>query len=172
MALPPNVPTLQAPTGNWTRPDNAFPYSLGCVTTCEVRPELRPVGADHMPILTELDLTISRSVAEPSRNFRMADFENFREVLQTNLNLNCTAKLITSEAEFTRTVDLLIMTIQETIESEIPLTNPSPHSKRWWTRDLTNLQKRRNILSRDSYRLRDIRDHPVHQEYKAACNTY
>lgn len=66
MALPPDLLTLQTTTGNWTRPDNVWrtDHSGDLITSCNVHPELRPPGADHMPIC-ELDLTISRSVASP-----------------------------------------------------------------------------------------------------------
>lgn len=79
MALPPELPTLQACTGNWTRPNNVWitPNSDNLILSCNVHPELRPAGADHLPILIELDLTVPRSVAKPTRNFRTADLTKY-----------------------------------------------------------------------------------------------
>lgn len=34
------------------------------------------------------------------------------------------------------------------------------------------MQKHRNLLSREAYRLRNIRDHPIHTEYCTAANLY
>lgn len=64
------------------------------------------------------------------------------------------------------------MTIQETIKSAVSLTNPSLHSKHWWTRDLIDMQKNKNSLSRKLYELRETCNHPVHQEYCSAANKY
>ncbi|KZP05445.1 hypothetical protein FIBSPDRAFT_765833 [Athelia psychrophila] len=131
MALSPNLPPLQTPTSSWTHPDNIWitPNSSNLVISCDVCPELRPAGADHLPILTKLNLTITRPAAKPTRNFCTANFEKVCAGLKTNLDLTCPARLITSSDDFNSAVDLLIMTIQEVIESEIPLSNPSPHSK-------------------------------------------
>lgn len=64
------------------------------------------------------------------------------------------------------------MTIQDVTESEIPLTRPSPHSKQWWTKKLTDLQKRLNILTRQLYHMCDLQEQPIHQEYKTATNLF
>ena len=174
MALLPYEPTLQASSGNWTCPDNVWwtTNSSNLIMSCEVHPNLRPAGADHMPILTELDLSVPQSLAEPTHNFCLMDFDKFCTVLKTNLNLNCTACRISTEAEFNKAADLLVITIQETIETLIPLTKPSPFSKQWWTRKLTDLQRNKNGLSRKSHHLRDIKDHPIHKEYHRAANNY
>lgn len=64
------------------------------------------------------------------------------------------------------------MTIQEVIETVIPLSNSSPHSKCWSTKELSDLQKRRNIISCQLYHLHNIQEHPIHQEYKDAANRF
>ncbi|KZP18008.1 hypothetical protein FIBSPDRAFT_746116, partial [Athelia psychrophila] len=120
---------------NWTRPDNIWQTLnlSNLITSCTGLPELQPVGADHMSILTVLNLSVPRLLAEPTCNFGTADFDKFCETLKANLDLNCKAHHIIPEDNFIRTVDLFVMLIQETIELEVPLTKPSLHSKCWWT---------------------------------------
>ena len=64
MALPEDIPTLEAnSTGNHTRPDNVFctAHLIEAITTCSVRPDLRPANTDHYPIITELNLSPERT---------------------------------------------------------------------------------------------------------------
>ena len=73
MALPPNRPTLRAlSTGNWTRPDNVWcsSHSLDLFINCDTNPGLQGPNTDHVPILSKLDIPLTRSISKPSRNFR------------------------------------------------------------------------------------------------------
>ena len=59
MALPPNIPTLQAlSTGNWTRPDNVWcaNHTSDLFIQCDTDPGLRGPNTDHLPILSMLNL--------------------------------------------------------------------------------------------------------------------
>jgi hypothetical protein len=59
MALPKDTPTLEhSSTGNWTRPDNVFisSHAHERIVKCDVEPERRPPRADHLPIITVLDI--------------------------------------------------------------------------------------------------------------------
>jgi hypothetical protein len=47
-----------------------------------------------------------------------------------------------------------------------------PKSKRWWTKELSQLQAHANKLGRTAYNLRDNPDHQVHKEHKVAKNKY
>lgn len=71
-----------------------FINSSNLVLSCKVHPELHPAGTDHMPTLTELDLTVPRSIAKPTRNFRTADFDKVCATPKTNLDLNWPTSLI------------------------------------------------------------------------------
>jgi hypothetical protein len=84
MALPKGIPTLQhMHSKNYSRPDNVF-----CSTTlqphvvkCKVEAHLRPPATDHFPILTQIDLPQLRILPDPSFNFRVADWDEFRQTL-------------------------------------------------------------------------------------------
>ena len=88
MILPKGIPTLQhMRTKKYSRPDNVFcsstlqPY----VTRCEVRAQSRPTATDHFPIETQIDLPQSRIPPDPSYNFRLADWDKFKQVLTGKL---------------------------------------------------------------------------------------
>ena len=75
LALPKGIPTLQTPTGNWTRPDNVWRNNTpdNPIVCCDTVPAICPPLADHMPIITILDLPLPRSSAATTLNFRAAN---------------------------------------------------------------------------------------------------
>ena len=42
-----------------------------------------------------------------------------------------------------------------------------PFKRHWWTKELSQLKKQQNQLSNKAYKFCHLRDHPVHNEYKA-----
>ncbi|KAJ7143838.1 hypothetical protein C8R44DRAFT_602530 [Mycena epipterygia] len=67
MALPRDIPTLKASSGNYTRVDNVFCTSplLSSFMSCDTAPALRPPKADHMPVVYELDVQPTITVHNP-----------------------------------------------------------------------------------------------------------
>jgi len=72
---------------------------------------------------------------------------------------------ITNELQFQTAASNLNNAIKKTIKEKVPTTKPSPHAKRWWTKDLTMMMKEKNKLSGQSYKLRGLPDHPIHEEH-------
>ena len=87
IALPPEIPTYKTVTSNWTRPDNVWRNNNpnDPITICDIYPSIRPPQADHLPIITELDLPILRAGAFPMCNMHDADFKAINEKLQALL---------------------------------------------------------------------------------------
>jgi hypothetical protein len=84
MALPKDIPTLQhSSSGNWTRPDNVFISShvKDKVITCDAEPLHCPPKADHLPIMTKIDIKLYAARKMEKRNWRMVDWEEFRKEL-------------------------------------------------------------------------------------------
>lgn len=84
MALPPGIPTLEASsTGNWTRPDNVWytDNNADIFVSCDVSPALCPPLADHLPIISVLNIPPPRTHAPSLRNFRDTDWSEFRKTL-------------------------------------------------------------------------------------------
>ena len=72
MALPPQIPTLQAfSTGNWTRPDNVWcsSHTADLFTKCDTNPQSRGPNTDHVPIHMSLDTVLPHSNTKAQRNF-------------------------------------------------------------------------------------------------------
>ena len=52
------------------------------------------------------------------------------------------------------------------------MSNPSPFAKRWWSHDLATENKKIKALGKLARRKCHIRDHPIHEEYRVACNNF
>ena len=74
LALPKGKPMLQMSAGNWTRPDNIWRCNTpdDPIVRCNTVPAICPPLADHLPIITIMDLPFPRASSTPSLNFRMA----------------------------------------------------------------------------------------------------
>ena len=59
-----------------------------------------------------------------------------------------------------------------TIEDKVPKMELCSKSKRWWTKELTQMWHQMNILSRLSYKHRVDPEHQIHKEHKKALKEY
>ena len=66
----------------------------------------------------------------------------------------------------------LTAAIQDTIHKKVPMLRLSPHTKRWWNKELSALKKKKNQLSNASYTFRAVPDHPIHEEHRKIRNQY
>ena len=174
MALPPGIPTLQAfSTGNWTRPDNVWcsNHMTNLFTRCNTDPGLRGPNTDHLPILSVIDLPPTRNAPKPYRNFQATDWKKFTDTLTMHLS-HSEPKRLTSEAEFKQALRTINTALSETIKTEVPVRNPFPHTKRWWSSKLGELRKKKNRLARSSHRWRGLPDHPDHESHRLASKEY
>ena len=170
--LPKDLPTLQSSSsGNWTRPDNVFctNHSEPLIMLCTTDPDQRGPKTDHVPILTRIDLDVPLAPDADFRNYREVDWESFNSYLSTLLS-RLPLTPIETEAQFQEAARGLDLALRETVENCVPKTKPSPHSRRWWTKDLTELKKDVNRLNRIAYQFRAIPDHPSHRASKVARN--
>ena len=172
IALPPDIPTYETVTSNWTCPDNIWRNNNpnDPIITCNVDPYIQPPQADHLPIITKLDLPIQRADAFPTWNMWEADFKEINKQLQTLLQEHCPAKKICTKDELESAVNKLVETIQEVLEVVVPATKPCPYMKHWWTKELTELKQVQQRLSKLSFHFRGTPNHPVHVEYKTTAN--
>lgn len=175
MLLEQGVPTLEATrTKNLTRPDNVF-ASEGIVErtlTCTVYPDRRPPYTDHFPVSTEIELTVEEPTDIPRHNFRMVDWDEFKETLKDGLHAQNIPKHIRNKMSFDSTLKGLMTSLQKSIAEHVPVTKPSPYSKRWWSKDLAKQRKDVQKLARKSYKLRSSERHPIHEQWRKARNIY
>ncbi|KAG5731524.1 hypothetical protein E4T56_gene5479 [Termitomyces sp. T112] len=147
LALPPGIPTLQTASDRWTRPNNIWRShtDVDPIISCDVVPSLRPMHADHLPIVTEVKLPVQHTSLPPSKDFHSMDWTAFNEALTERLSTRSPALPILTEEAFDTKVRDLTLIIQEimNIDDIVPIRKPCPHTKRWF---------------------RDIPDHPAKAE--------
>ena len=154
MALPKGIPTLEAmATKNWTRPDNVFcSDNLGDkVITCMTDPRLCGPGTDHVLILTTLELPVEQVDSTPSYNFQAVEWDKFHEELARRLLEMPEPGTLDTTSDYETAVSSLTRILQETIGAAVLKSQPSPHSKRWWNKELDTLKKKKKKLSSLSY---------------------
>ena len=157
MALPKDIPTLESTaTKNYTRVDNVFCSEdmLQAFVKCNTDLAQRPNKTDHLPILSTIDITPPDAYYKQRRNFRQMDWEEFTKTLETKLTTLQEPTEIDSAAEFYTKLEALETMIQETIAEHVPITRPCPHSKRWWTKELSEAKAQKQKLARKSYEKR------------------
>ncbi|KAG2051333.1 hypothetical protein BDR06DRAFT_852022, partial [Suillus hirtellus] len=169
MALPKDKPTLQSTSsGNWTRPDNVLctTHTLDSFMLCNTIPRRRPPCTDHVPIISTLYLNVPCASTTTSYNFQEVDWEIFCGALQRHLYEYPEPTTINTEEQYQEAASNLTNAIKNTIEEKVPKSKPSPHAKRWWTKELTNMLNRKNELSNQSYKLQGLPNHPIHAEHQ------
>ena len=175
MALPKDIPTLEAcATKNFTRVDNIFCSAdlLDTFISCNTYPQLRPQKTDHMPVISVLELEPERTILVDKHNYKMTDWEEFRETLGGRLEELGDVGEITSLAQFHNKIAQLDDAIKVTVQEHVPLTRLSPYTKRWWNKGLSELKKGKEKLARKSYERRALNNDPVHEEFRQARNGY
>jgi len=169
LALPPFIPTIINSRGGRTRPDNVFITEdiSNWITICEARPEDTPPLADHFPIITHLDFPISKPNKERPWNFRATDWDLFRQILGRNLEATPFQEHLDSAEEVDAAVAQLEETVFDTMREVVPKSNPSPYSKRWWTKEL---DKTRREARRVASTAKTFLQFPLHSSHAAARN--
>jgi hypothetical protein len=79
MALPRSINTYETPHGTWTRPKNVFASGeiLEQIMRCDIAPELRPVNADHLPVITKIDGAVNRNRVTEAYAWKQVDEDVF-----------------------------------------------------------------------------------------------
>ncbi|OJA09224.1 hypothetical protein AZE42_13676 [Rhizopogon vesiculosus] len=140
--LPLGLPTLQSLSmDNWTRPDNVFGTEqlLDVILTCTTAPELKGLKTDHVPILLTLALEMPQINEEPRRNWHEMDWEKFNTTLRETLTLLPPPQPLASDTEFQESANRITQAILDVADQCVPHTKPCPHTRRWWTKCLTDL---------------------------------
>ena len=163
--LPRNKPTLQSSSSkNWTRPDNVFCTEHTCSTlvSCDTDPDRRGPNTNHLPILTQFDMSLAQAEQTPSRNYREVDWKAFNKTLDKALAKHAPPQLIATKEEFHLYTHHLDEALRSTVESCVPTSRPHPHQKRWWTKDLTRLSEELKHMRKLAYKFRTTPSHECH----------
>jgi ribonuclease HI len=176
MPLPAGLHTLQHKANHaiLTRPDNVFctQNAESHIMQCDVLYDRQGPGADHYPISTVLDLPMTATPPPPPRrDFRVANWNDFRTALERRLEARAPIEL-TSSANLRRAVLELDEDIDATIAEIIPLKKQIPWRKRWWCKELSQLRSLERKSSRYAHKFRYVPDHGSHAELQRVRKTY
>jgi ribonuclease HI/exonuclease III len=175
LALPSGIPTHRHNvTKKWSRLDQVFitDHSENTLITCDTQPDQWGINTDHLPILTALNLRTAVVEADEIPNFCEVDWEEFRKELKAQLAKLPPGAPIVTQDQLDTSCAGLTKAIQTTINSQVPSSTITSKSKRWWTKELTQLRRAANRLGRQSYRNRLDEDHAVHAEHAAMVKRY
>ena len=175
MALPKDIPTLEASsTKNYTQVDNIFCSAtlLDTFITCNTNPQQQQQKTDHMPILSCLEVVPPRTDFEAKYNFKLTNWEEFCETLEASLGTLPEPEELTTVAQFHTTIEQLDLVIKAVIEKHVPMSKHSLYSKRWWSKELAELKKKKEKLARKLYERRAADGDPIHKIFRQARNDY
>lgn len=175
MVLPPGMPTLEATgTKNYTRPDNVFcdRNFTDSFISCTTDPEKRPPTTDHLPIISTIDMIPPLIKDKPRFNYRATDWPALVEKMGSALREIPAPRELITVGDFNEVLDKLISTIERIVTENVPKSKPSPHAKRWWSKELAQSRATMRKLANKSHSKRARRQDPVHEQFRRARNDY
>ena len=174
-ALPAGVPThIHNVTKRWTRLDQVYVSEnlMDAIISCKAQKSERGLNTDHLPIVTKLDISLTRTQESTTRNFRNVDWEKFQEELQRKMAPFGLPARIRDQVGLNRECERLTTALQETIKKIVPNTEVCPKSKRWWTKEIKEIRRRFRKLGRALCKHTDQPEHAIHKEYKECRKQY
>ena len=96
------------------------------------------------------------------------DWDTYNERLNTEINESAAAllSLITTIKNLEQVTNQLFEAINKTTREVAPPIKITPHTKRWWTKELSSLHISRNRASAEHFKWRGLPEHPSHTEYR------
>lgn len=132
------------------------------VITCKIA-EGNDHGSDHLPIETTLAMQIEHHQPPLPFNYAKTNWKELKRRLKHYLpSTTGSAKV----DEFARDI---VNAITKAVEETMPRKRPSPHSKRWWNKELTNMRREANQLRNTFRRTRHKTDT---QLWRTKANEY
>jgi hypothetical protein len=117
-----------------------------------------------------LEVAITEAKAIP--NFCSVNWEDFRDELHKQLDKAQVPAHISNQTQLDKHCEELTEALQEAIQAVVPAEKPTSKSKRWWTKELSQLWTRANKLGRAAYKLRGDPEHRAHEKHKVAKSKY
>ena len=150
---------LLLPTGTITYPNAGTTIDLvwenseaACrLLSCKIADD-HDLASDHLPIETNIALPIEAPQNIQAYNYAKTNWQEFDLKLPLYLpKLIPTGPSMTTRQDIDNFAEQLSNAILKAVEETTPRKKPCPHSKRWWTKDLTLLRRTANRL-RNIYR--------------------
>ena len=104
-------------------------------------------GSDHLPIETLLTINAEKPIPEPTFNYAKTNWEDFSSKLIKELSRPALqTRTLQTRASIDSFAEQLVDALIKAVEETTPLTKPSPHSKRWWSKELIQTRRKANRL--------------------------
>src|SRR5271155_1346788 len=173
LALPQYIPTIVNSRGGNTHPDNVFISQdiSNWIVKCDVLAD-RPPKADHFPIITHIDFLLSKPAKTQPWNFRATDWDQFRRELDIALRDIPISEQLHDAVQIDAAVLQLETAVLETMEKVVPKSNPTPHSKRWWTKDLDAARRKSRRAASLAKQFSQFPRHSSHELARRLRNDY
>jgi Endonuclease-reverse transcriptase/Reverse transcriptase (RNA-dependent DNA polymerase) len=108
--------------------------------------------SDHLPLETIIAIQTEPPRVLPSYNYEKTNWKELNQKLEVYLSeLTTDRGKLTTNAEVDNYAVQLVEAIKKAIQETTPRKRPSPHSKRWWTVELTRRRREANKL-RNKYK--------------------
>ena len=109
-------------------------------------------ASDHLPIETTLALPMDIPQPSPPYNYAKTNWQELdRKLVEYLPNPSSLKQEEITAHDVDRFADELTTAISKAVKETTPRKRPCPHSKRWWTAELTALRREANRL-RNTYR--------------------
>ena len=117
LALPKGIPTFQSAARNWTCPDNMWCSNTpdDPILRCDVVPAICPPLADHMPIITIINMPFPRAAETHTLDFRQANWIKVNEDLAYRFEAGTPPLKIRTKDDFVAKVDELVQVIKDVL---------------------------------------------------------
>ncbi|KAI0268048.1 hypothetical protein BGY98DRAFT_893960, partial [Russula aff. rugulosa BPL654] len=164
---PPKIPTHKHNVSKkWSRLDHVFlsEHSLDALISCEVISNDLMLNTDHLPIVTNLDFSIAKAPTKRIANYRNVDWDKFRKTLEEQLQDFGLPRTLKDQGELDTECNRLTAALQTTIQREVPITELGPMSRRWWTKELTDLRREASKIGRKASKFKNDPTNPLHAE--------
>jgi ribonuclease HI len=164
--------TLLLPPGTVTYPNAGTAIDLvwgsneaaNRTVTCQIAEE-HDHSSDHLPIETTIAMRIELPQPVPPYNYAKTNWKELNNKLELLLSdLTPISEEKTTGTDIDNYAEQLVNAITKAVEETTPRKRPSPHSKQWWTKELSLARKEAN-------RLRNIFRRTKHAIDKAAWRT-
>ena len=155
--------TLLLPPGTVTYPNAGTTIDLiwgsieatNRIITCRIAEEYDH-GSDHLPIETTIAMRIEQPQSIPAYNYAKTNWKELNNKLESYLvEMTPIDEEKCTESDIDKYTEQLINVITKAVEETTPRKRPSPHSKRWWTEEVSNAKKEacrlRNIYRRTKH---------------------
>ena len=114
--------------------------------TCRIA-EYHDLNSDHLPIETTIAMQMEEPQSIPPYNYFKTNWKELNAKLELYLpNSASIHEELVTEEDVDSYAEQLVGAITRAIQETTPRKRPSPHSKRWWTAELSKLRKEANKL--------------------------